>query len=61
MAKNRRYVRKDQGSKNRPTEKELHQLYLKLAELVDTIAESRHIETIKAYQLIDNIIKYYHS
>ena len=51
----------DKGSQNRPTEKELHQLYLKLAELVDTIAESRHIETIQAYQLIDNIIKYYHS
>lgn len=58
MRKNK-YVRKDQGSQNRPTEKELHQLYLKLAELVDTIAESRHIETIQAYEIIEKILRFY--
>ena len=50
------YVRRETGSKNRPSEKELDQLFGKLAELVDTIAESRHIETIEAYYIINRII-----
>ena len=57
----RHYVRKDKGSQNRPTEKELHQLFGKLAELVDTIAESRHIETMEAYNIINSLINYYQS
>ena len=53
------HVRKDKGSENHPTEKELHQLFIKLAELVDKVAENRHIETLKAYYIIDRIIKFY--
>ena len=53
------YVRRETGSKNRPSEKELDQLFGKLAELVDTIAESRHIETMEAYRIIDRILTFY--
>lgn len=53
------YVRRETGSKNRPSEKELDQLFGKLAELVDTIAESRHIETMEAYRIIDKILTFY--
>ena len=59
MRKN--HVRKDKWSQNHPSEKELHQLFLKLAELVETMAESRHIETMEAYNIIDRIINYYQS
>ena len=55
----RHYVRRETGSKNRPSEKELDQLFGKLAELVDTIAESRHIETMEAYRIIDKILTFY--
>ena len=53
------YVRRETGSKNRPSEKELDQLFSKLAELVDTIAESRHIETMEDYRIIDKILTFY--
>ena len=53
------YVRRETGSKNRPSEKELDQLFGKLAELVDMIAESRHIETMEAYRIIDKILTFY--
>lgn len=59
MAKNRKYVRKDKGIKQRPQETELHELFGRLAELVDTVATSRHIETMEAYNIIDRIINYY--
>lgn len=52
----RHHVRKDEGSKSRPTENELHLLFGKLAELVDMTAESRHIETMEAYYIINRII-----
>lgn len=51
-------VRQDNGNKQRPTEAELHELFGRLAELVDTVATSRHIETMEAYNIIDRIINY---
>ena len=54
-------VRKDAGIKQRPQETELHQLYQRLAELVDTMAESRHIETMEAFRIINTLITYYQS
>lgn len=60
MAKrNFKNVRQDKGIKQRPTEAELHELFNRLAELVDTVATSRHIETMEAYNIIDRIINYY--
>lgn len=60
MAKrNCKHIRKDQGIKQRPSETELHELFSELAELVDTVAESRHVETMQAYHIIDRIINYY--
>ena len=59
MAKNRKRNRTIQGSEPRPSENELHELFGRLAELVDTVATSRHIETMEAYNIIDRIINYY--
>lgn len=57
MRKN--HIRKDKGIKQRPQETELHKLYQRLAELVDTMAESRHIETMEAFSIINSLISYY--
>lgn len=38
---------------------ELHELFGRLAELVDMVATSRHIETMEAYQIIDQIMRFY--
>ena len=59
--------RRNKGIKQRPlkpsakqiTDRELHELFSKLAELVDTVAESRHIETMEAYSIINSIINHY--
>lgn len=54
-----KHVRMDKGIKQRPSETEIHELFSRLAELVDTVAYSRHIETMEAYYIIDRIINYY--
>lgn len=45
--------------KQKRTDADLHELFGKLAELVDKVAESRHIETMEAYGIIDSIINRY--
>lgn len=62
MAKNYRKptnIRKTGDNQPRPSEQELHELFSHLAELVDTVATSRHIEAMEAYNIIDRIINYY--
>ena len=54
-------VQQDKGNKQSPSEAELHELFGRLAELVDTVATSRHIEAMEAYNIIDRIINYYQS
>lgn len=51
--------RNNQDNQPRPSDSELHELFGRLAELVDTVATSRHIETMEAYNIIDRIINYY--
>ena len=41
------------------TDTDLQELFGKLAELVDKVAESRHIETMEAYSIIDSIITHF--
>lgn len=53
------YTHKADSNQPRPTDNELHDLFGRLAELVDTVATSRHIEAMEAYQIIDRIINYY--
>jgi len=53
------HVRNTKGIQQRPSETELHELFNRLAQLVDTVAESRHIETMEAYSIINSIINYY--
>ena len=51
--------RQNQRNEQNLTDTELHELFGKLAELVDKVAESRHIETMEAYSIIDSIITHY--
>lgn len=57
--KNCKRNRNHQDTSSCPSENELHELFSRLAELIDTVSTSRHIETLEAYQLIDRIINYY--
>lgn len=57
--KNRKRNRNNQRIESRPSEQELHELFSHLAELVDTVATSRHIEAMEAYNIIDRIINHY--
>ena len=36
-----------------------HMLFSKLAVIVETVAESRHVETMEAYRIINSLISYY--